>query len=205
MSYTIVNTPNPLARLVFGGHFYPWHVSAWIVFTFYHAYQYIVLYTPIELLVGFTLIATLFGLTEYVFHRFLLHRVMYAHHKKHHQNPLKLALVNTPMSLVCLNTAAWMLAFHRNVYLYHMFTMFIGVNYLAFESIHLLAHSYTGSNRIVLNAKQYHKFHHCNNRVHFSFQTPLWDYLFGTLAPAYKVTWYELLLGFIPFYSFAVK
>jgi hypothetical protein len=130
---------------------------------------------------------------------------MYTHHKKHHQNPLKLTLVTTPMSLVCLNTAAWMLAFQQNMYLYHMFTMFIGVNYLAFESIHLLAHSYTGSNHIVLNAKQYHKFHHCNKQVHFSFQTPLWDYIFGTLTPAYQVSWYELLLGFIPFYSFAVK
>jgi sterol desaturase/sphingolipid hydroxylase (fatty acid hydroxylase superfamily) len=84
---------------------------------------------------------------------------------------------------------------------YFIFTPF---NYLSFEITHLLSHSYNGSNNIIFNAKHYHKLHHITENINYSFVTPFWDYLFGTLSPKYNISFIELLFGFIPFYSFFV-
>ena len=76
--------------------------------------------------------------------------------------------------------------------------------YISFEITHSFSHSYNGSNNIILNAKHFHKLHHIDENTNYSFLTPFWDYMFGTLSPKYKVCFTELLLGFIPFYSFFI-
>ena len=82
--------------------------------------------------------------------------------------------------------------------------MYIGINYLLFEYTHLISHTYRGSNSIIMNTKLYHKLHHIDESVNYSFVTPFWDYLFGTLSSKYSVSFIELLFGFIPFYSFLI-
>jgi sterol desaturase/sphingolipid hydroxylase (fatty acid hydroxylase superfamily) len=82
--------------------------------------------------------------------------------------------------------------------------IFFPINYLAFEYTHLLSHSYVGNNNIILNAKQYHRQHHFTPEMNYSFVTPFWDYWLGTLHPEYDISFSELLLGFLPFYSFMI-
>jgi uncharacterized membrane protein YGL010W len=191
-------------KLIYGGHFYPYHVSFWIMYTVYNNYMYINLYNKTELFLGFFVISTLWCFTEYMFHRFLLHNILYLHHKKHHTYPNKLSIINTPMSVVLLCTFLYICFFYKFEYYLHMFNMFIGINYLLFEITHLLSHSYKGENKIIRNAKYYHKLHHTDVKVNFSFVTPFWDYIFGTLSSQYNIGFTELLFGFIPFYSFFI-
>jgi sterol desaturase/sphingolipid hydroxylase (fatty acid hydroxylase superfamily) len=80
----------------------------------------------------------------------------------------------------------------------------LNLAFLAFEYIHLLSHSYIGNNAIILNAKNYHKQHHYSANTNYSFVTPFWDYWFNTLNSDYSASTAELLLGFLPFYSFMV-
>ena len=110
------------------------------------------------------------------------------------------------MSMVVLNWILYYFIFKLlvNPHIILSYYIFFPLNYLSFETTHLLSHSYNGSNNIILNAKQYHKLHHINENVNYSFVTPFWDYLFGTLSPNYKVSFTELLFGFIPFYSFFI-
>ena len=207
--YDITNvTIKPLTsimnKLLFGGHFYPYHLTFWILYTIYAIYTYIFMYNTMEILFGFCFISSLWSFTEYMFHRYLLHNIFYKQHKKHHIFPNKLSIINTPMSIVLLNTLLYICLFYNFKYCLHMFQMFIGLNYLSFEIIHLLSHSYKGSNKIILNAKHYHKLHHIDENVNYSFITPFWDYIFGTLSSNYTVSFTELLFGFIPFYSFFI-
>ena len=108
------------------------------------------------------------------------------------------------MSIVLANTLLYVSLFYNFTYCLHMFNMFIGLNYMSFEITHLLSHSYKGTNNIVVNAKHYHKLHHIDENVNYSFITPFWDYMFGTLSSKYTVSFTELLFGFIPFYSFFI-
>jgi len=78
------------------------------------------------------------------------------------------------------------------------------IYYLTFEFTHLLTHSYRGSNKIILNAKYYHKLHHVEETTNYGVVTPYWDYLLGTLSPKYTMNFAELVFGFIPFYSFLI-
>jgi hypothetical protein len=56
-----------------------------------------------------------------------------------------------------------------------------------------------------MNVKLYHKIHHIDPNTNYSFTTPLWDYLFGTLSPKYQqMEWMDLVLGIIPFWTFAI-
>ena len=166
--------------------------------------MYSFLYDKLQLLFGFFFISSLWTFTEYMFHRHLLHNILYKHHKKHHIFPNKLSIINTPMSMVIANTLFYICLLYNFKYYLHMFIMFIGPNYWSFEITHLLSHSYKGSSNIIINAKHYHKLHHIDENVNYSFVTPFWDYMFGTLSSKYAVGFAEMLFGFIPFYSFVI-
>ena len=93
--------------------------------------------------------------------------------------------------------------FHLNFLVnVNVLLIFIPLYYLSFEITHLITHSYKGKNNVLLNAKYYHKLHHIDETTNYGFITPYWDYFFGTLSSKYKITFTELLFGFIPFYSF---
>lgn len=193
-----------LNKLLFGGHFYPYHITFWISFTIYNIYKYVLLYDKLQLLFGLCFISSLWTFSEYMFHRHILHNILYKHHEKHHIFPNKRSIINTPMSMVIATTLFYICLFYNFKYCLHMFNMFFGFNYLSFEIIHMLSHSYKGSSNIILNAKHYHKLHHIDENVNYSFVTPFWDYMFGTLSSKYNISFTELLFGFIPFYSFVI-
>ena len=194
-------------QFIFGGHFYPYHVSLWSGVSLYHFYSFVRNgYSFVSFFYGFLLASSLWTFTEYMFHRYLLHNLLYVHHKKHHVYPNKLSIINTPMSMVILT---WIMYYflwvnHLNPQILSSYYIFFPLNYLSFEFIHLLSHSYKGKNLIVLNAKYYHKLHHIDDKVNYSFITPFWDYFLGTLSPKYETHWTELLFGFVPFYSFMI-
>ena len=211
-NYEIENvTTKPLTsklnKLLFGGHFYPYNSTLWGSVSIYNLYYFIKNNNSyISLFYGFLLSAVLWSFTEYMFHRYLLHKFLYIHHKKHHVYPNKLSIINTPMTMVTLNWIVYffILKVFINEEIIKSYYIFFPLNYLSFEITHLLSHKYRGKNKIILNAKYYHKLHHIDENVNYSFITPFWDYFLGTLSPKYNVNIIELLFGFIPFYSFLI-
>lgn len=200
------NTYN-VNKLFFGGHFYPYHITLWVSVSSYNLYWFIQnSYRFINLFYGFLLASSLWSFTEYWAHRVILHNIAYVHHKKHHVLPNKLSIINGPMSLVMLNWSLYyfILKLFVNQEIFLSIFIFLQLNYLLFEFTHLISHSYTGSNNIILNAKNYHKLHHIDENVNYNFVTPFWDYMFGTLSPKYDISFTELLFGYIPFYSFII-
>lgn len=195
-------------KLLFGGHFFPYHITLWLSVSVYNLYTFFQYkYSIANFLYGFVFASTISSFTEYMFHRFLLHRILYAHHKKHHVYPNKMSIINTPMSMVILTWVFYyfVLNLFINEQIIKSYYIFMTLHYLSFEITHLLSHSYKGANTIILNAKYYHKLHHIDETVNFSFITPFWDYVFGTLSPKYKVSFEELVFGFIPYYSFCLR
>jgi len=196
-----------LSKFVFGSHFYPYHVGLWIFVSGYYTNVFFIKqFSFVDLFMGFLFSSTVWTFTEYMFHRFLLHEFFYHHHKKHHDFPNKKSIIHTPMFLVIANWFLYMSVF-QHILSYPVqisYYIFFPLNFLAFEYIHLLSHSYTGNNAIILNAKNYHKQHHYTANTNYSFVTSFWDYWFNTLNSDYSVSTPELLLGFLPFYSFMV-
>ena len=193
-----------LNKLLFGGHFYPYHIIFWLCVSGYNLYSFIHNeYSYLELLYGFLFASFIWGLGEYSIHRYLLHIFFKSHHNKHHEYPNKLSIIHTPIILVILKVL-FHLTYLRYILNVNALMVYIPLYYLSFESTHLVSHKYKGSNNIILNAKYYHKLHHVTPNENYSFVTPFWDYMFGTLSPKYNVSFTELLFGFIPFYSFVI-
>ena len=160
----------------------------------------------LEYVCGFLLTGFTYSIIEYTIHRFLLHYLFYSHHKKHHTYPNKLSIIHTPMSIITIAGiinyigVCQVLSNSTVACLYAIGPCF----YLAFEITHLLSHGYTGSNNIILNAKYFHKLHHVTDNCNYGFTMPFWDYVFGTLSPQWKLTVAEIILGWMPFWSFAL-
>ena len=195
-----------LNKLLFGGHFYPYHITFWLSISCYNLYLFILNeYSYVDLFCAFILSSFIYSLIDYFFHM-SLHKLFYTHHKKHHIYPNKLSIIHNSMLVVILSMSilSGILSYMLSIINYR-FVMFIcPLYYLLFEITHLLSHSYKGSNNIIQNAKYYHKLHHIDENMNYSFITPFWDYMFGTLSSKYKVSFIELLFGFIPFYSFFI-
>ena len=126
-------------------------------------------------------------LTEYVAHRFILHRVpVFASlHKAHHDEPH--ALIGTPtcFSLVVFYCFAfWPVAEIDG--LRPAASWFAGIlaGYFLYITVHFVVHNVgSGGFRIVKRLKRQHALHHhgeadCN----FGVTTNFWDHLFGTLS-----------------------
>lgn len=194
-------------KLLFGSHFYPYHISLWVGVSCYYLYKFVNMdYGYADLVNGFMVSSFIYSLIDYGFHSILLHNHFYEHHNKHHVYPNKLSIIHCPMSIVVV--AMFALSNLLQLILktqYCMIFHIIGpIYYLTFEFTHLLTHSYRGSNKIILNAKYYHKLHHVEETTNYGVVTPYWDYLLGTLSPKYTMNFAELVFGFIPFYSFLI-
>ena len=202
------NKNSKLNQFIFGGHFFPWHLCLWSLTSCFYQYTYFKNnYDYLNLFYGFLSTSCIWSFTEYIFHRFLLHHVLINEHLKHHKFPNKLSIIHTPMFFVIINWFIYQYIF-KNIFSPPMlvsYYIFFPIFYLSFEITHLLTHSYQGKNKIILGAKTYHKLHHINDKVNYSFVTSFWDYIFGTLSPKYHVSWIELIFGFVPFYSFLVR
>jgi sterol desaturase/sphingolipid hydroxylase (fatty acid hydroxylase superfamily) len=197
-----------LARLLFGGHFYPYNFTLFAAGSSYHAYEFVRLdFNRTDLCGGFLIAGTMFTLVEYVFHRVVLHTMAYKHHEKHHVFPHKLSLLHIPMSMVVLahGVSYYLAAQCTSLPILTSIEIFEPLFYLAFEVTHEVSHTKSGYNAIVDNAKTYHKLHHVHASTNYGFTTSFWDYVFGTLSPGVHVSFRELAFGFIPFWSFAVR
>ena len=194
-------------KLIFGGHFYPYNISLWISVSIYNLYYFIQHgYNLYELGLYGLIVLIICGLNEYIFHRYILHKIFYKHHNKHHIYPNKLSIINTPMSLITiLIFITYILIDILTNKKIVTISLCVGpIYYVLFEFTHLFSHTYRGSNKIILNVKQYHKLHHIYENNNYGFTTIFWDWLFGTLSPKYIPSFTELLFGFIPFYSFCI-
>jgi len=196
-----------LNKLLFGGHFYPYHITFWLCVSGYNFYLSLVNgYVVVDYICYGILTLCICAINEYLFHRFLLHRVFHKHHIRHHIYPNKSSLINTPMTLIISLIGVTYMTIHlyTNQKIETISLVFGPLYYISFEITHSLSHSYTGSNNIILNAKYFHKLHHIDENTNYGFLTPFWDYMFGTLSSKYTVGFTELFFGFIPFYSFFI-
>lgn len=203
----IKSLTNSVIKLLFGGHFYPYHVSLLSSVSLYNLYYFVQTEHHYSVLItGFLLSSFLYSLIDYFAHRTLFHKYFYSHHKRHHIYPNKVSTIHSPMIIVTGSmylTSVFISYISTDEY-YRIIHIIAPIYYLLFETTHLLSHNYKGTNRIILNAKFFHKLHHVDENTNYGFITPFWDYLLGTLSPKYKMGVVELIFGFVPFYSFII-
>ncbi len=133
--------------------------------------------------------AFLWTLLEYVLHRFGGHHGRFGaairrEHMNHHARPdtfstmpRKLLLaVPTLSTLFVLVLALSTGAVAAGV------TLGTTVAWLGYERLHRLVHVRAPRNAWGAWARRHHLFHHFNPRVNHGVTTPLWDWVFGTLA-----------------------
>jgi sterol desaturase/sphingolipid hydroxylase (fatty acid hydroxylase superfamily) len=163
-----------------------------------------------QLFYGFIYAGWIWSTIEYIFHAFILHILLYSHHKAHHTYPNKRSTIHVPM---IANAGTMLISWLTNYlitgsmvasYEYKMWLLWIPWYYLLFEFTHLWSHEYRGTNPVIKNAKYYHKLHHVDDKTNYGFVTPFWDYVFGTISPSYEISFAELMLGPFPFYAFAL-
>jgi sterol desaturase/sphingolipid hydroxylase (fatty acid hydroxylase superfamily) len=127
----------------------------------------------------------LWTLLEYVFHRFVFHRVpvIADMHELHHKRPGD--LVGTP-SYVSLGVGVfgilaplWFVA-GREVAT--SITGGLALGYLWYVSIHHAIHHWRVRHVVYLyRGRGHHSLHHANPAVNFGVTTALWDRVFGTM------------------------
>jgi uncharacterized membrane protein YGL010W/sterol desaturase/sphingolipid hydroxylase (fatty acid hydroxylase superfamily) len=206
-SVEIKSLTNSITKLLFGGHFYPYHISLWSSVSLYNLYYFVQTEHCYSVLIGgFLSTSFLYSLIDYFAHRTLFHKYFYSHHKKHHIYPNKLSIIHSPMIIVTgsMYFVSLLISYIFTDEYYMIIHIIAPIYYLLFEFTHLLSHNYKGTNKIILNAKYFHKLHHIDENTNYGFITPFWDYLLGTLSPKYKMGVTELIFGFIPFYSFII-
>ena len=135
----------------------------------------------------------IWGLYEYVVHRWVLHREPGANgldlpgnrtHLKHHADPLSLERLNVqlseslPVSVVyCLIAWAATGSWQSMTYLYTG----LMVGYFFYEYLDFQAHHGMSRSRFVRYFRKYHLLHHhYDAKVRYGVTSPLFDYLFGT-------------------------
>ncbi len=130
-------------------------------------------------------------LTEYVAHRFVLHRVpVFATlHKAHHDEPHALIGTPTVFSLVVFYCFAfWPVAELDGMRPAASWFAGLLIGYLLYVTAHYLVHHVgSGGFRIIKKLKRQHALHHhgeadCN----FGVTTSFWDRMFGTLSASHR-------------------
>lgn len=136
----------------------------------------------------------LWGLFEYAFHRFVLHRAENpdrviplpgnATHHAHHRDPKAHDRLYIPLHegvpvavgfwfLTWFSTGSW----QTTAFLYAGFM----IGYLVYEWIDYEAHHGKSRSRLMRYYKKYHlQHHHVDEAARYGVTTPIFDYLFGT-------------------------
>jgi len=198
---------NEISRAIFGCYFYPQNVIFSLCFSGYNVLKLFTNdYNRYDLWVGFIVSSFVWTFIEYATHR-ILHAFFHKLHDKHHTRPSLVRYIHTPFFIHIL--------YYCTVYQMFRFTMkpehtamlgiFGPLYYLMFEMTHLTAHTSNELLKPLAIAKQYHKIHHIEHNTNYGFTSPFWDWVFGTLSQQYTVTWYGLILGPLPFYTFAIS
>lgn len=129
----------------------------------------------------------LWGLFEYILHRWVLHGFSSParrEHSRHHGQPQ--ATISTPVlvipflaTVICVLVA---LVMPRGAAALLTFGIYAGYNYFAI--VHHLQHHRPGAlsnSRFFARQLRLHEVHHERPDVHFGISTSIWDYVFGTV------------------------
>lgn len=157
---------------------------------------YVSFYKNQSIVIDFLIGTSLWQITEYTYHRFLQHGIMYFTHEKHHIYPTKLKYIH--LSFI-LTQGFVPLIVHM---CYNRLSIFSGflTNGIIFEFCHQYSHHVldTKFKQQFLNAKIYHKIHHQYNTKNFGFLSPSYDYLFNTIdSQIDKSSAYNKIIFFI--------
>jgi len=143
--------------------------------------------------------ALLWSLTEYLLHRFVFHtsgaslaarRFYFVLHGVHHDFPTDTKRLVMPLGVsipigVVVNLAlrAIISPTLGAAYVSPVFVGF-GVGYLAYDGIHYATHHFRMTSPIGKWLKRYHMVHHhTGENARYGVSSPLWDWVFGTMAP----------------------
>jgi sterol desaturase/sphingolipid hydroxylase (fatty acid hydroxylase superfamily) len=147
-----------------------------------------------EALAGLAGGALFWTLVEYVVHRLIFHYqprsawgkwLAYLLHGAHHDYPMDSTRLVTPLSASVPLAILFFLLFRLVVAPYHLavFTGFVAA-YLAYDVIHYAIHHWPMRSRLARWLKRHHLRHHfADPETGFGVSSPLWDCVFGTLAP----------------------
>lgn len=136
----------------------------------------------------------LWGLWEYTFHRFVLHRAENPNrliplpgnstHLAHHRDPKAHDRLYIPLhegipTVLCFWIITWFVtgSWQTTAILYAGFM----IGYLVYEWIDYEAHHGKSRSRLMRYYKKYHlQHHHVDEAARYGVTTPIFDYLFGT-------------------------
>jgi len=147
-----------------------------------------------EAVAGLTGGVLLWTLFEYWVHRLVFHYqarttwgqwVTYLLHGAHHDYPCNSTRLVTPLSASVPLAVLFFLLFRLVLAPYHLavFTGFLTA-YLAYDEIHYAIHYWPMRSRLGHWIKRHHLRHHfTDSETGFGVSSPLWDCVFGTLAP----------------------
>jgi sterol desaturase/sphingolipid hydroxylase (fatty acid hydroxylase superfamily) len=121
---------------------------------------------------------------EYLLHRLAFHG--FAPHSEHHANPTDPVFIVAPLWLSLSSTAVLLAGFSLAARSWTAgASMIAGVisGYLAYEAIHLRIHSPAAGGALLRALRKHHYYHHfASDRVCFGVTSPLWDWVFGSVA-----------------------
>jgi sterol desaturase/sphingolipid hydroxylase (fatty acid hydroxylase superfamily) len=138
--------------------------------------------------------ALLWTLVEYLVHRLVFHYqprsawgkwLGYLLHGAHHDYPCDSTRLVTPLSASIPVAVVFFLLFRLLLAPYHLavFAGFVAA-YLAYDEIHYAIHHWPMKSRLARWLKRHHLRHHFTDpETGFGVSSPLWDCVFGSLAP----------------------
>lgn len=129
-------------------------------------------------------------LAEYLLHRFDGHGMkgktrFSREHLAHHADPMYFAptaykAATAVLVVIPIGTLGWFAVGGPGV----LFAVCFTATYLAYEFVHRRIHTHPPRNRYAAWARQHHLHHHFNGpSLNHGVTVPVWDRVFGTLAP----------------------
>jgi sterol desaturase/sphingolipid hydroxylase (fatty acid hydroxylase superfamily) len=150
------------------------------IYLLLHVYQKSIEWYFIGLLLG----GFMYTFIEYWFHRTILHRFIFkTAHKYHHDNPIKLKIIATPLLPVQTYEFVIMIILSLINPLFAVICQVgISISQIIMDFTHLFEHS-KWNPWFLRVARNYHKLHHnkSNWDVGHGLTTKFWDYVFNTL------------------------
>ncbi|MFO0553225.1 MAG: sterol desaturase family protein [Polyangiaceae bacterium] len=134
------------------------------------------------------------SITEYVLHRFVFHyvtpkasgrRFYFVLHGVHHDFPTDTTRPVMPLGVSIPMGVAVFLLFRLVLGAAWVNPAFVGfgIGYLAYDGIHYATHHFRMTSRLGRWLKRYHMVHHhTGEQARWGVSSPLWDWVFGTMA-----------------------
>jgi sterol desaturase/sphingolipid hydroxylase (fatty acid hydroxylase superfamily) len=131
----------------------------------------------------------LFGLIEYLMHRWFFHDARspgYKNHVQHHDNPQ--ALLALPWFISMIITIALWFALKEvmPVAPASFFTAMLSVGYIYYGLMHHVQHHYSLQTKVFQKSRAYHNIHHKLPQTNYGVTTTIWDHIFGTHYQAHR-------------------